>query len=95
MLVTPGLLDNVNMPSQYIIRVELRKSQRDEVGKLKKNDWILILNNKNTDWAANLILYDICKRDATLIYSSAWKSRSDWILLFKNDDITYWEKFLK
>ena len=93
--ISPSILDKDYVPSQYIIRVKISGEQRNMVKDFKREYWIRLLNDKATDWAANLILYDLYRKDATILEGTNLKSRSDWVLQFKKDDITYWEKCLK
>jgi hypothetical protein len=79
------------IPSQNVIKVNLS----DEVKlKLKKNsaeEWLELLNNKNTDWAANLILYELYEKDATKFMVIT--SRKKWESKYKSIDTHYWSNF--
>lgn len=71
----------------------------DSVGKLlikdiKKDQWLSLLRNDDSDWAANIILYSWYKKRAA-IFGSAVKTRQDWIEKSRKDDLNYWESFLK
>jgi len=59
---------------------------------LSKECWMSLLENENTNWAANLILYSIYDRDALLLSRS---NEKDWKKFLKKDDIDYWRKNLK
>ena len=71
----------------------------DSVGKLlvkaiKKDQWLSLLQNDQSDWAANIILYSLYKKRAAIFWS-AIKTRQDWIEKSRKDDLAYWESFLK
>jgi hypothetical protein len=77
-----------------MIQVELSETGKRQLKTLPKTVWITWLQNKSTDWAANLILYDLYQKDAFL-YWSLIKKRSAWILAVKEDDLTHWSNTLK
>ena len=54
--------------------------------------WLCLLNNPKSDWAANLILYQVYEKEAILF--TMYKKREDWIRYRKNEDIAYWKTFL-
>jgi hypothetical protein len=71
----------------------------DSVGKLlikdiKKDQWLSLLRNDESDWAANIILYSLYKKRAAIFWSAV-KTRQDWIEKSRKDDLNYWESFLK
>lgn len=75
------------------IEVFMSDSARKEVLKISYEKWMQLLSNKNTDWAANLYLWDIYKRETTdLVYPS---NRSSWIKCCKVEDVYYWKKYLR
>ena len=82
------------IPSKYTINVRMTKDELKCIKLLKRNDWLKLLADTTTDWAANLILYDRYQLDAILYYVII-KSRVDWILTIKQKDIRYWRKTLK
>ena len=59
---------------------------------LAAEQWLCLLNNPKSDWAANLILYQLYEKDAILF--SKIKKREDWIGFRKDEDIEYWKTFL-
>jgi hypothetical protein len=79
--------------AQYFIEVELSDSLRNEIKKLAYKDWIALLCDVNTDWAANLCLYDLYKRDA-VVARLFLKKRSEWIKCCKAKEIEYWKSHL-
>ena len=77
----------------YRIRVKLTPKQDSLLRKLKKRQWINMLNNNTTDYAANILLYYIHNRDATVLLYN--RSLKDWRDGMKNEDILYWNETLK
>lgn len=77
----------------YRIRVKLTPKQDSLIRKLKKRQWINMLNNNTTDYAANILLYYIHNRDATVLLYN--RSLKDWRDGMKNEDILYWNEALK
>lgn len=75
------------------IRVKLTPKQDSLIRKLKKRQWINMLNNNTTDYAANILLYYIHNRDATVLLYN--RSLKDWRDGMKNEDILYWNETLK
>ena len=68
--------------------------ERRIVKSIKKDEWIELLLNNKTDWAANLILYDLYERNA-VVFNTVIKSRKDWVTVSKDTDVSYWEEFLR
>lgn len=71
----------------------------DSVGKslvrdIKKDQWLSLLQNDQSDWAANIILYSLYKKRAAIFWTAV-KTRQDWIEKSRKDDLAYWQSFLK
>lgn len=79
--------------SKLIVMVVQTKKDQKELLKLKKEDWIKLLKDESSDWAANLCLYDMYKKEATTI--DAAKKKEVWRICCKNEDIAYWLDTLK
>jgi hypothetical protein len=93
--IAPQLLDsNRATTSKYIIRVQLKNSERKTVKSFDKAEWMKLLLNDKSDWAANLTLYDLYHKDA-MLYNTVIKSRADWVRVSKEKDISYWKALLK
>lgn len=89
------LLDSTRIsPPRYMIDVKLSESEKKQLKALSKSFWIDCLQNTKTDWAANLLLYDLYEKDA-IFYWNKIKTRSDWILIGKIEDLAYWSNKLK
>ncbi len=79
--------------TKFLVDLELADSIKMELKKLCKSDWMALLKNENTDWAANLCLYDFYKREATVARIFI-KDRNEWVKYLKAKDFAYWEKNL-
>lgn len=77
----------------YRIEIECTPSQRKLLKNIRADDWIILLDDSTTDWAANLALYEICGREASTYYSPI-KTINDWLHL-KKTEVKYWKKYLK
>lgn len=82
------------IPSKYLIQVELNDATKARLRKLKKQQWVALLNNETYDWAANLLLYDLFERDA-IPYHVLVKDRNTWLEKLKTEEIAYWSTYLK
>lgn len=77
----------------YRIVTQITEKERKIAHQLTYNDWVRLLNDKKSDWAANLILYDIFDKDALSFYS--FNNRKKWLKYFKGEDLAFWEQKLK
>jgi hypothetical protein len=78
----------------YRVLVVLSNNERKLVKKIKYDEWNLLLNSEKSDWAANLVLYNLFDKDAFLLARNP--SRNLWVKYLKKDDIEFWhKKFLK
>jgi hypothetical protein len=75
------------------VSVILPTSIKKKLLRCNKNEWIKLLENSSTDWAANLCLYDIFLRDA-LIFVNV-KNKEAWRACCKSNDIYFWKDFLE
>jgi hypothetical protein len=81
-------------PVMYFIRVNLSTEERKVCKEITNDDWLKMLKKDNTDWIANLILYDLYKKDA-ISYVGEMKSRDEWIIKKqKQEDIEFWTEKL-
>ncbi len=59
---------------------------------MRRREWLSLLNDETTDYAANILLHYIYNREAiALLYN---RSIKDWRDGMKEDDILYWDKTL-
>ncbi|MDJ1493713.1 hypothetical protein QNI19_12290 [Cytophagaceae bacterium DM2B3-1] len=84
--------NNKAIPGKYLIHVQVDSTYKKEFMKLGKNKLLELLTDPQTDWATNLLLYDIFKKDAFLWWETGIK---DWKLVIKDEDILYWNSTLK
>ena len=77
----------------YRVRISLSAREDSLIRHISKGQWLSMLSSKQTDFAANLLLYRLYERDAlVLLYV---KNASDWRLSMKADDLHYWQQTLK
>ena len=81
------------VPSKYIITVGLTSKKKQTLKKLSKDEWLNLLNNPDTDWAANILLYSLSEKDA-LVFFAVIKTKPDWDKCCRTDDIKYWSATL-
>lgn len=74
------------------IKIELSKDFKKYLLKQKTDFWLWYLSNEKSDWAANLVLYSLYKRDAALL-AYVYTDRNKWLKI-KDKDIGYWKDFL-
>ncbi len=65
----------------YRVLVELSNNERKLIKKISYAEWMRLLISEKSDWAANLILYNLFDRDASL--------------LARRDTRSLWLKYLK
>lgn len=75
--------------SQTLIKVYFKKGIEKKIKGLQFEEWISLLSDEDTDWAANLCLYDIYKRDASFLKID--KGRSYWKKCCKENDLAFWK----
>ena len=92
---TRWLGNNKVIPSKYIVLVKSRDSVLECFKKNNKREILKLLKDPKTDWATNLLLYCLYKRDA-IEYNVVITDRKKWLLLNeKRNEIKYWTKHLK
>lgn len=77
----------------YRVRISLSAKEDSIIKHISKRQWLSMLNDKKTDFAANLLLYQLYEREAILFLDV--KDASDWRLAMKDDDLYYWRRTLK
>ena len=77
----------------YRVRISLSAKEDSIIKHINKRQWLSMLNDKKTDFAANLLLYQLYEREAILFLDV--KDASDWRLAMKDDDLYYWRRTLK
>lgn len=77
----------------YRVIISLSAKEDSIIKHISKRQWLSMLNDKKTDFAANLLLYRLYAREAILFLDV--KDASDWRLSLKDDDLYYWRRTLK
>lgn len=71
----------------YRVITNLNSSQEKIIKGITQDCWLQLLSDEKTDWAANLILYEIYKKDALLLSRS---NELDWRKYLKKEDLEDW-----
>ena len=77
----------------YRVQISLSAKEDSIIKHISKRQWLSMLNDKKTDFAANLLLYQLYEREAIVFLDI--KDASDWRLSLKDDDLYYWRRTLK
>ena len=77
----------------YRVRISLSAKEDSIIKHISKRQWLSMLNDKKTDFAANRLLYQLYEREAIMFLQI--KDASDWRLAMKDDDLYYWRRTLK
>jgi hypothetical protein len=75
------------------VMVELNEKEEKIVKNLNRATWLKLLNNEETDWSANLMLYYIYNKDAILLMQN--KDINVWKKYAKAEDLAHWSTILK
>ena len=79
--------------SKAIIQTKFSPQARRNFLSFPSEKWFTYLSDTLTDWGANLVLYDLYKKDA-IIFKSI-KTKTQWRECCREVDITYWREFFK
>jgi hypothetical protein len=72
--------------SETVVQVtSLNSTDWQEIKLLDKEAWLKLLNDPKVDWIANLVLYQLNRKDAGLF--RVIKTRDNWIASTKKDDM--------
>ena len=77
----------------YRVRISLSAKEDSIIKHISKRQWLSMLNDKKTDFAANLLLYQLYEREAIMFLQI--KDETDWRLAMKENDLHYWQQTLK
>lgn len=77
----------------YRVIVSLSKKEENIVKKITPDTWKALLNNNKSDWASNLILYNLHNKDAFRL--SKHDDREVWFKHFKKEDLEFWDNQFK
>jgi len=78
---------------KFLIVVTKKTSDVKKLKEISREDWLAALNNPKYDWAANLLLYEMYKKDATAF--EVVKTREQWLDGHKKTDVEFWQNELK
>lgn len=77
----------------YRVIISLSAREDSLIRHISKGQWLSMLNDKKTDFAANLLLYRLYEREAiVLLYNN---NANKWRQSMKADDLHYWQQTLK
>lgn len=85
-----SLEDNLIEPSKYLVSVEI--PEHVDLDSISYDEWLALLENEDSDFVTNLILYECYERDAIRflhINKDGWRKNA------KSREIVYWKEFLK
>lgn len=83
--------NGIAIPAKYFVIVKKQENDTLFLKGLTANDWMAALADPSTDWAANLLLYDIYNK-SNLLYYTTIDSRERWISTNRKKDLAYWEE---
>ncbi|MEL6848372.1 MAG: hypothetical protein AAFP92_07630 [Bacteroidota bacterium] len=89
--ISANLFTRPPSPSKYIVEVSLSDKKLNEASVFTTTEWLTLLDDPTTDWAANLVLYAMSEKDAFLYVNLTEK---DWRLVRREEDIKYWYWYL-
>ena len=74
----------------YRINLVMTARQKAIIEKINDETWLKLLENPSKDFAANIILYSLYKKDAIIFFE--YKDVYDWKRARKQKDARYWKK---
>lgn len=91
--ISPIVSDTIVLvPPKNVIHISISDSLKLRLREFSYETWVNLLEDTNSDWGANLVLYELYEKDATVF--KVIKKREDWVRIYKNDDLSYWKKKL-
>lgn len=78
---------------KFYVSLPMTRLQKMELIKFDTTFWLRHLSAEKSDWATNLVLYYLFKKDAA-VFVSIHKKRQQWLKL-KQDDIDYWQNLFR
>ncbi|WPQ61700.1 hypothetical protein SIO70_25395 [Chitinophaga sancti] len=91
-IVGPQYKNGKMMGALYQVRVDKQTGDSALIANMKSNEWISALKNPETDWAANLLLYELYRKRGFILSGmkpDIWREK------FKNEDLEFWTNFFK
>jgi hypothetical protein len=80
------------VPAKFVISVKVPSEEKEKFKQSDKFKLLELLSNEETDWATNLLLYDVFEKDASILLLY---DREEWVYEAKETDIEYWRKTLR
>ncbi len=77
----------------YRVRISLSAKEDSIIKLINKRQWLSMLNDKKTDFAANLLLYRLYEREAIVLLH--YNNAPEWRQAMKENDLHYWQQTLK
>lgn len=77
----------------YRVRISLSAKEDSIIKHISKGQWLSMLNDKKTDFAANLLLYRLYEREAIVLLH--YNNAPEWRQAMKENDLHYWQQTLK
>ena len=77
----------------YRVRISLSAKEDSIIKHINKRQWLSMLNDKKTDFAANLLLYRLYEREAIVLLH--YNNAPEWRQAMKENDLHYWQQTLK
>jgi putative signal recognition particle protein len=74
----------------YRINLVMTARQKAIIEKINDETWLKLLENPSKDFATNIILYSLYKKDAIIFFE--YKDVYDWKRARKQKDARYWKK---
>jgi len=88
--------DSIEKCFVFIVCVDFKSYENVKIAeRIPPLQWIELLNDENTDWAANLCLYNMRFRDAFFYLGDGIRTRKAWLKTNKyREDLDYWSKIM-
>lgn len=77
----------------YRVLISLSAKEDSIIKHISKRQWLSMLNDKKTDFAANLLLYRLYEREAIVLLH--YNNAPEWRQAMKENDLHYWQQTLK
>jgi hypothetical protein len=84
--------EGIITPSKYVVVVELTDSEKEYLKTFSNEKWLILLNDGQSDFATNLLLYSFLEKDATLLLNI---NKEGWRQSNKEEDISCWRSFIE
>ena len=77
----------------YRVIISLSAKEDSIIKHISKGQWLSMLNDKKTDFAANLLLYRLYEREGIVLLH--YNNAPEWRQAMKENDLHYWQQTLK